>query len=105
VVVVVNRLAVAEERQKAVVAEFAAHAGDLRAAPGCLGFELWRAEAGELWAVSRWQSRTSYEAWRSSEGFARAHGGASSAPLHAAGEERSAEQGALLLERLLPAGP
>jgi heme-degrading monooxygenase HmoA len=100
-VVVVNKMSVPLEQGPAVVSAFARRAGDLRAVPGCLGFELWRASERELWAVSRWQSRPAYEAWRQSESFALAH-----TPAEGEGDEgKRIDSTVMLQERVLPAGP
>jgi len=72
--VVVNTITVAPEAQGRMVENFRAHAPDLRAFEGFLGFEIWQTE-GTILAVSRWTSREAFMQYPQSEVFKKHHKG------------------------------
>ena len=56
------------------------HAGNLENVPGFVAFQFLKntreGEPLEYLALTTWESRAAYEAWRKSEAFSQAHGGA-----------------------------
>ena len=54
---------------------FRRNAASLKEFAGFIAFELWRGD-GTLEAVSKWESRAAFEAWRASDNFLAAHAGA-----------------------------
>ena len=82
-VIKINAITVPPEAGDEVARRFAARAGSVDGSPGFEGFELLRPEDDRTtWlVVTRWADEASFEAWRSSPGFAQGHqqgpGGAS----------------------------
>jgi len=77
-IVKINALSIPPQAGEEVVKRFAARTGELSAVAGFEGFELLRptGEVEERWFVyTRWADEASYEAWRTSETFARGHAG------------------------------
>jgi heme oxygenase (staphylobilin-producing) len=77
VIVVINRLTVPAEYAAQLEGAFGSHSGGMKDVPGCKRFQLLRrSEGGEYLVLTEWQDRAAFEAWRQSDAFQRAHGGA-----------------------------
>ncbi len=73
-IVVVNRLQVPEEYAAHLEQAFGQRGGAIGGVPGCQGFQLLRREGGgEYLVVTTWDDHASFEAWRASDAFQRAH--------------------------------
>jgi heme-degrading monooxygenase HmoA len=74
-VVKINAIEVPPERGDELAARFAARAGEVERAEGFEEFQLLRPTDGRTtWLVyTRWRDEASFEKWRSSMEFARAH--------------------------------
>lgn len=72
--IAVNRIAAPKEAMDHMTAAFHRNAESLKEFEGFIAFELWRGET-TLDAVSKWESRAAYEAWRDSDNFLAAHAG------------------------------
>jgi heme-degrading monooxygenase HmoA len=72
--IAVNRIAAPPQAIERMVAAFHQNAASLKEFQGFIAFELWRGEAA-LDAVSKWESRAAFEAWRDSDNFLAAHVG------------------------------
>ena len=83
--VVMNRLACpisyAEHLERAF-----RHAGNMQGVPGFASFKFLRQDADDpaqrhYAAVTEWENKKGYEAWRKSESFERVHSGSESSPV------------------------
>ena len=73
-VVVINAVAVAEERRAEFEERFARRAGKVSEAPGFEAFELLRpAQGGRYLVYTRWRSQGDFEAWMQSAQFSEGH--------------------------------
>lgn len=72
--IAVNRITAPPEAMERMTEGFRRNAASLKGFAGFIAFELWRGETA-LEAVSRWESREAYEAWRASDHFLAAHTG------------------------------
>ena len=74
-VIKINAITVPEDAGDEVARRFAARAGSVDGAPGFEGFELLRPEDDRTtWlVVTRWADEASFDAWRTSPGFAQGH--------------------------------
>ncbi|HEX9035842.1 MAG TPA: antibiotic biosynthesis monooxygenase [Ktedonobacterales bacterium] len=72
--VAVNRIAAPQEAMDRMTEAFRRNATSLKDFEGFIAFELWRGESS-LDAVSKWESRAAYDAWRTSDNFLAAHAG------------------------------
>jgi heme-degrading monooxygenase HmoA len=70
--IAVNRIAAPSEAMERMTEGFRRNAASLKEFAGFIAFELWRGETA-LEAVSKWESREAYEAWRASDNFLAAH--------------------------------
>jgi heme-degrading monooxygenase HmoA len=74
--VAINRLKVPAEYGGHLEDRFKANAGGMSDVAGFVSFDLMRAEqGGEYLVVTRWQDKSSFEAWREGDAFSRAHAG------------------------------
>ena len=76
-IVKINAITVPADSGDELGRRFAAHSGTMAGVAGFEGFELLRPTDGRTqWLVlTRWADEDSYDAWRSSQDFARSHGG------------------------------
>jgi heme-degrading monooxygenase HmoA len=74
-VVKINAIEVAPEKAGELEDRFARRAGEVEQAEGFEGFELLRPVAGETryFVYTRWRSEEDFQAWVSSDRFARGH--------------------------------
>jgi len=73
-IVVINAVAVPNERREEFEARFAARAGHVSKAEGFEAFELLRPGEGDRYLVyTRWRARDDFEAWMRSTYFAEGH--------------------------------
>lgn len=73
-IVVANRIPVAEGYEAAFEERFAGRAGRVEQRPGCVRMELLRPEEGNVYVVrTYWRDRESFQAWTESEDFRQAH--------------------------------
>ena len=73
-IVVINRLSVPAEYGEHLEQAFGQRGGSMGGVPGCQGFQLLRREGGgEYLVLTAWEDRASFEAWRDSDAFQRAH--------------------------------
>jgi heme-degrading monooxygenase HmoA len=87
-VVKINALKIPPQAGDEVVKRFADRLDELARVDGFEGFELLRptGENEPRWFVySRWRDEAAFQAWRTSDTFARGHAGASSGPGAGAG--------------------
>jgi heme-degrading monooxygenase HmoA len=75
--IVVNRITAPTEAMDRMTEAFHRNAGSLGDFEGFIAFELWRGET-TLEAVTKWESREAFEAWRNSDNFLASHAGARS---------------------------
>lgn len=74
-IVVVNRIPVAEGHESAFEELFARRAGMVEKAPGFVRFELLRPTRGDYYqVVTHWTDEEAYIAWTSSDAFRQGHG-------------------------------
>lgn len=73
--IAVNRINAPAQALDRMIEAFHQNATSLKAFDGFIAFELWRGDDG-LDAVSKWESRAAFEAWRSSDNFLASHAGA-----------------------------
>jgi heme-degrading monooxygenase HmoA len=73
--IAVNRINAPNEALDRMVEAFRRNAESLKEFEGFIAFELWRGE-GALEAVSKWESRETFDTWRKSENFLASHAGA-----------------------------
>ncbi|MDO5493221.1 MAG: antibiotic biosynthesis monooxygenase family protein [Nesterenkonia sp.] len=80
-VVKINAITVPEDSGDELGKRFAARRSSMAGTPGFEGFELLQPTDGRnTWlVVTRWASEEDFEAWKSSQDFARAHGQSSDA--------------------------
>lgn len=71
--VAVNRITAPAQAIDRMVEGFRRNAASLKDFAGFIALELWRGD-GTLDAVSKWDSRESFEAWASSDSFLASHG-------------------------------
>ncbi|HEU0028557.1 MAG TPA: antibiotic biosynthesis monooxygenase family protein [Ktedonobacterales bacterium] len=73
--IAVNRISAPKEAIERMTEAFRRNAASLKDFEGFIAFELWRGDDG-LEAVSKWESREAFDAWRSSDNFLASHAGA-----------------------------
>jgi heme-degrading monooxygenase HmoA len=72
--VAINRLKMPAEYGDHLEQAFQRNAGGMTDVAGFVSFDLLRAESGgEYLVVTRWDDRSSFEAWREGDAFSRAH--------------------------------
>lgn len=78
-IIKINAITVPADSGDELGRRFAAHSGSMAGVPGFEGFELLQPTDGRTqWLVlTRWADEGSFDAWKSSQGFARSHGGGS----------------------------
>ncbi|WP_298584403.1 antibiotic biosynthesis monooxygenase [uncultured Kocuria sp.] len=76
-IVKINAITVPADSGDELGRRFAAHSDSMAGVAGFEGFELLQPTDGRTqWLVlTRWADEESYDAWRSSQDFARSHGG------------------------------
>lgn len=73
-IVVANRIPVAEGYEAAFEDRFAGRAGRVEHRPGCMRMELLRPEEGNVYVVrTYWENLEAFRAWTESEDFRQAH--------------------------------
>jgi len=70
----VTKINAPKEHLERMAQAFRQAAPDLKAVPGCTGFELWLNDT-TLEAISRWESRAALDAYAQSGMFTAHHGG------------------------------
>src|SRR5579859_6662709 len=87
-IVKINAVEVSADRAEEFEARFAARAGAVEHSDGFEAFELLRPTGGatRYFVYTRWSSEDTYQAWLSSQDFARAHA-------HVAAEQSGAHEG------------
>jgi heme-degrading monooxygenase HmoA len=74
VIAVINRLSVPADYAEHLEQAFGRSGGAMGDVPGFQGFQLLRRESGgEFLVFTLWEDRASFEAWRASDAFQRAH--------------------------------
>lgn len=72
--VAINRLKMPAEYGSHLEERFKQSAGGIDGSAGFISFDLLRAEeGGEYLVVTRWEDKSSFEAWRDGDAFQRAH--------------------------------
>jgi heme-degrading monooxygenase HmoA len=94
--IAVNRITAPQEAMDRMTEGFRSNAASLKEFAGFLSFELWRGES-TLEAVSKWESREAYEAWRDSDNFLASHAGARSG--QSGGSSAAFYEGEVVVER------
>jgi heme oxygenase (mycobilin-producing) len=85
--VVINAIAVPEERRDTFEERFAGSGGHVSSAPGFEAYELMRPHSGDQYYVyTRWRSRDDFDAWKTSESFGQSHRGHDGPPAGTASE-------------------
>ena len=94
--IAVNRINAPKEAIDRMTEGFRRNAASLKDFDGFIAFELWRGDDG-LEAVSKWESRAAFEAWRNSENFLASHAGARGGP--GGGSAAAFYEGEVVVER------
>ena len=94
--IAVNRITAPKEAMDRMTEGFRRNSASLKDFDGFIAFELWRGET-TLEAVSKWESREAFDAWRNSENFLASHAGARSG--QGGGSAATYYEGEVVVER------